>query len=418
MGGRAAQALLDPHRHLPSGKFGSAAIDDDALFAVRKFKCQGGSAAVACMPRPRRRRGIEHQHSPARIGALIAPVPAVLDRARAHAAGPDQCIDLLARSCTCALPATQCAIAHPQRQQGGHQQAKHRFECRRCVAVDSFVTGPQVNQQRDRFHLRQWAARQHAAVLAHQFPQRAQQARFAEQAARAAIGQQQPGGNDGAPACDLPQSIFRTGHFAVEEARGRLHRFERARTQTGLARQDQRRPDQPCHQPQTGMLDRPCRAFGGHRIGFQPAGEQVLPDRGAIFPRSAGAKVAQPGKSLHRALDGRGKLGVAGEIDLADRNLQPMNQELSGPQRHTRCAVALKRADDRRQQARRRRLAQRCGQNGTGHAQAIGPAHHAIHRAGAGRLEVCQNKGPRGFERDRLGPFGHRLFHQGFVHIG
>ena len=87
-GGR-SEALFYPGGDLPTGQRGAAAIDDEAVRAVRHFERQGRSAAPACMSAARRRGSIHLHHSLATGKPMVSPMPHITERASAYTA----CID-------------------------------------------------------------------------------------------------------------------------------------------------------------------------------------------------------------------------------------------------------------------------------------------------------------------------------------
>ncbi len=229
-----------------------------------------------------------------------------------------------------------------QRQQRRYQQVQHGRDGGRRIAPHRTIAGAQIGQQVDRIHLRQRAARQHAAIIRDHFAQGAHQPGFAEQAARLAVGQQQSGRDDRAPSRDRAETVIRPRDIAVQPAR-RIHcRIQRAATQLAIrpGKQD-RRMDQPGEQAMPGILDRPGRALSRFRIGAQPCSQNTLRRRGGLFARAAGRQIGQPGKTMHDAFERRRQARCGGtEIDLRDRRLHPVNQEMPGPQRRTGGTVA------------------------------------------------------------------------------
>ncbi len=275
----------------------------------------------------------------------------------------------------------------------------------RWRAAQRAVAGGKIDQQLDRLHLRQRAAREHAAIGPDQLGQRLRQPRLAMEAASAAIGQQHARSRDRDPAGKRIQPVVGAGGAAVEPAGGLLDRLHGARPQRLVAaRKHQRRMHQPGEQAVAGMADLPRSTGAGMRIGRQPAGQHALGSGGALCRRRAGGQIAQPGKAVYIVFERRGEMRGGGEIHLCDRRLDPVDQEVPGAQRHSGDPIAGQRAFHRRQQPGFRRAAERAGQRMAGHAHTVGPAHQPIdHARGRGRRRLVA-----GLVRFGPGLFGRR----------
>ena len=96
----------------------------------------------------------------------------------------------------------------------------------------------------------------------------------------------------------------------------------------------------------TGVADSPGRAGIGPRIGGHPQRQHALGHRGALLARGAGVEIGEPAKAMDHALE-RGRQARAGELDVGDRRLDAMEQEVSGAQRGAGRTIARQRVGDR-----------------------------------------------------------------------
>ena len=192
---------------------------------------QRGGAAAARIAGERGRGGVELEDAFASGGPLIAPLAHLAQRPCPHPGGGDKAGDLFAGNCPAALPASQRAIAMGERKQRRYQQRDDRFYLRGGIAPCGPIAGGQLHQQGDRLHLAERAARDHAAIIAHHLAQLAQQPGLAIQAAGMAIGQQQTGGDDRAPARHPRQPILALADMAIEPAGGVCHGHQKLAAQ-------------------------------------------------------------------------------------------------------------------------------------------------------------------------------------------
>ena len=381
----APQTLLDPRRHKRTGQLRPAAIDDDALVPVRKFERQRGCTPLARMARLGRRRGVHHEDTFARLDALITPLARFQHRPRAHLAGSYQSIDCRFIDGRAALPTTQPLVAHPQGQQRRDQPVEQSLDRRGRIAFHRGIAGTKIDKQRDRLHLCRRAARHHPAVFADQLAKRFQQASFAVQAARPAIGHEQSGGDNRGPSGDLRELILALRHIAIEPAGGRFDRFEKAILEAfPLARKQHRRVHQPVEQAQSRQFDVPRRTFAVSGILLDPCAEDAPRGIGALAARRRGRKIAHPRETMHGAREGRREFGRRGEVQLADRRFQAAYLEIACAKGNAGGTIAGQRGLDHRHKAFPRRFPQRCGQDRTRYTQLVGPADGRIERAGTG----------------------------------
>ncbi len=216
------------------------------------------------MARQWRWRDIELQHALLGDDPLVAPLARVAQRPGAHPARFDQFRDVFGVHGPRALPCPQGTVAVGQCEQRRYEHRQHGVDCLGRIAPGGAIACAELDEQGDRLHLRQRAARQHAAVVADQFAEGSHQAGLAEQPAGLAIGQEQPGGNDGAPRRRLGKSVFAAMRVAVEPSRLLGDRMECATAQALVyPRQDQRRMNEPVQQSPPGVADGPCRGLLG-----------------------------------------------------------------------------------------------------------------------------------------------------------
>src|SRR5690606_30128470 len=115
----------------------------------------------------------------------------------------------------------------------------------------------------------------------------------------------------------------------VEIAGIALDRFEDAGSQRAvIARKDQRRVNQPVQQARAGMAYFPGRALARLGIGVEPGRDDPFGGGSALFARSAGREIPQPGETMDRALVGRRVNGAGAEFDGVDGRLDAEYQEM------------------------------------------------------------------------------------------
>ncbi len=286
-----------------------------------------------------------------------------------------------------------------QREQRRHQHLQHRRDRRRRIAAHRAVAGAELDQQRDRVHLPQRAARQ----------QRRRRCR----PARPARARARPRRTAGA-ACRRAAAARRRRSRTTRRARRACRRrwpALRSRNARGLGHRARARARAaPCRCPRGSAARARARRAGAGRHGrpstpapFAGAGlasSQAASTRSAVGVHCGRARrsleVAQPGEAVEHVLERRGELGGGREIDLGDRRLDPVDEEMPGAQRGARDRIALERAGDRRQQARPRGLAERRDQRRAGNAEAIGEADQPLAgaRVEAGRNRPAPARGP------------------------
>ena len=298
-----------------------------------------------------------------------------------------------------------------QGQERRDQQLQHRLDHLGWIAPRRTVAGDEIGQQRDRFHLAERAARQHAAVIADEFAKRARQAGLAEQAARLALGKQQSGRHDRAPARQRVRLVLGLAVVAVEPPRRVFERGKRADAKLFVsARQDKGGADQPAEQAVPRVSDLPRDALAGLSVGIEPQRQHAFSGLRALRARRTGVEIAQPGEAVQHALERWRQLGHRREIDLRDRDLDPVDEEVPRAQRRSGNGIALQRAFDRRQHARLDRLAKWRDQRVARHAKPIGETEQAVAGGHRGRIEICQSQRAAGL--DQFGPDERRILDQ------
>ena len=391
MRGGGTKPLRQPQRDLPARNRRAATVDEDAVRPVTELDRQCRGAAIACVAGDRRGCGIELEHRLARIDPLVAPLARIAQRTGSHAGRLDEPLDPRGGQGAGALPVADAAIAMQQVEQGRHQDCQDRVDLCWRIAAHGRVAGLDAHQQFDRLDLAQRAARQHAAIVAHQIADGADQPGLAKQASGVPVGQQQTGGGDACPARNFAQLVLRAGNVAVEPAGGVGHGVQHTRAlRLVRARQQQRRVDQHRQQAMTGVADIPGRAGIGPRIGGHPQRQHALGHRGALLARGAGVEIGEPAKAMDHALE-RGRQARAGELDVGARRHDAMEQEGSGAQRGAGRTIARQRVGDRGGQARARSLAQGVERAG-GQPQPIGKPGQPLARAHGRRREIADHQ--------------------------
>ncbi len=136
---------------------------------------------------------------------------------------------------------------------------------------------------------------------------------------------------------------------------------------------------------------------GRFRVGLEPCRHDPLGDGSGFLARGAGIEIAQPFECMDNAFERRRQPCRAAEIDLRDRCLDAVNEEMPGPQRDARGAVARQWVGRRRQQPRADLLAHRHRQHRSGNAHAIGEANQPL-----GRIDRQRGKIGNGQRTPRL----------------
>ena len=256
------------------------------------------------------------------------------------------------------------------------------------------IAGGQLGQQFEHVHLRQRAARLHAAILAHEIAQRAGQPGLGIETARLAFGQQQPRGDQPGPSMNLCLPVGCLGDMGIEPVGRLVQRGKRASAHR-LVRQDQRRVDQPGKQPPASRLDLPRMALARRGEGIQPHAVDAQRGRLDLRTRAGAGQIAQPEIGMHRTLQRRGHPGAVLEVELGDRQLDPVDQEMPRPERNSCRPVARQRGRDGREHAALGRLRQGRGDQPPADAGCVGHADQPLARTHPRRADFLRNQRTR-----------------------
>ena len=267
----------------------AAAIDDKPMRPIAQF--DGTRRRASCVSQPRYRRGcrIDEQHGVSRDEALIPPIPRLPQRARTNARGCNDRDDLRLIGRSGPLPASKAAIAMRDPQQRRHSTVQaFGHETRHFFAAD-IIDRAHHREQHYAIELRQRGSRNRSAVRIECRVDGTAQARFAEQLARTATGQQHRRGHNAAPRHQPMQTDRRFFRPLIQMPRGARDAIEHERPINQIAgRQDQRRLAGPEQQPPGRIIRAPCRFAGLFSMGFQPSAQDRFCNRRALFARGDG----------------------------------------------------------------------------------------------------------------------------------
>ena len=407
-----AQALLEPHRHQPAGAGRAAAVDDQPVSGMptsrtpgsrRSRSGRGGPAAAA------RHRTAARSSARRPADSPTAGRRAAAGCARRWPRSARRISSALDRPA--ALPRAERAIAVGQRQQRRHQQGQDRLERRRRIAPDRLVAGPQPDQQ----------------AIASIWPADCAKApRHRRRPVRPARGSARPRQTGGA-ACHRAAAArrrrsrtSRRPRASRSSARPTCLSSQRAVSPSAastlaaqrlvLARQDQRRMDQPVELSRAPALATiqagPCPGCaGGLGIGGEP-GAKIRSATGAHCSRGAlASRSASQAKEWTTRSSGGAIRAAPAKSIWRDRRLDPVDQEMPGAQRGAGNLAARQRIGHRGQQPRRAPPC-RTARRASGRARPAGrPAASAARprRAVAGRNRRAPAPGPARSARRRCG---------------